>query len=349
MTPYTNILITGGSGFMGSNFTRYLYSTYPSYRIFNLDKLTYAGNPENLRDIEEIEAGKSNHDRRYVFIKGDICDISLLHDVFSRNHFDLVVHFAAETHVDRSMSDVADFIRTNIEGTRCVLEAARLYKVGRLVHISTDEVYGTIMEGEANEYAPLSPANLYSASKAGGDLLVPSYMKIYQTPTVLIRSSNNFGPYQYPEKLIPLAISNLLEDKKIPIHGSGEHIRSWLHVEDFCRAIDVIAHKADDRTIYNISGDSRTNLEVIKLIANYLGKDPDRYREHTGDRPNADFRYAPDSTKLQRELGWRRRHTVESSIGEVIKWYASNRPWWQKIKDTSEFQAYYQRQATAQW
>lgn len=334
---------------MGSNFVRYLYAAYPKYRIFNLDKLTYAGNPENLSDIEEIEAGKDEQKRRYMFIKGDICDIPLLHNVFSRNHFDLVVHFAAETHVDRSMSDVADFIRTNIEGTRCVLEAARIYKVGRLVHISTDEVYGTTMHGEADENAPLRPANLYSASKAGGDLLVQSYMKIYQTPIVLVRSSNNFGHYQYPEKLIPLAISNLLEDKKIPIHGSGEHVRSWLHVEDFCCAIDMIAHQGMERHIYNISGDGRTNLEVIKLVADYLGKDFNSYREHTGDRPNADFRYAPDSKKLQKELGWSRVHTIESSIGDVVKWYARNRPWWQKIKDTSEFQAYYKRQATAQW
>ncbi len=349
MTVFSNVLVTGGSGFMGSNFIRYLYTAYPKYRIFNLDKLTYAGNPENLRDIEDGEIAKDERKRRYVFIRGDICDLSLLNSIFSRDRFDLVVHFAAETHVDRSISDVADFIRTNIEGTRCMLEAVRLYGVGRLVHISTDEVYGAIMEGEADEHTALRPANPYSVSKAGGDFLAQSYINLYALPIVIVRSSNNFGPYQYPEKLLPLAISNLLEGKKIPVHGTGEHVRSWIHVEDFCRAIDMIAHKGTEGEIYNISGDSRTNKQIIKLVADFLEKDLNSWCDYTGDRPNADLRYAPNSAKLQKELGWSRLHTIESSIGEIIKWYARNRRWWQKIKDTPEFQASYKRQATAQW
>ncbi len=349
MPHYTNILVTGGCGFMGSNFIRHLLGAYPNYRIYNLDALTYAGNPENLRDIELEQADIDLEKRRYFFIKGDICDMTILHTLFDRHRFDMVVHFAAETHVDRSMSDVADFIRTNIEGTRCMLEAVRAYNVPRFVHISTDEVYGTILAGEAKEDAPLRPSNLYSASKAGGDLLVQAFMNIYRLPAMIIRSSNNFGPFQYPEKLIPLAISNLLEGKKIPVHGSGEHTRSWLHVEDFCHAADLIAHRGAERHIYNISGDSRTNMQVMQMVADILGKDLAAHKEYTNDRPNADVRYAPDSFKLQKELGWSRKHAIESSIGNVVKWYAENQPWWRKIKATKAFQDYYERQSKAQW
>ena len=345
MKPSAHILITGGCGFIGSNFIRHLFRAYPDYRITNLDALTYAGNPENLSDIAHGDANA-----RYHFVWGDVCDVGLLDRLFKQNTFDLVVHFAAETHVDRSHFDVADFIRTNIEGTRCLLEMSRAYRVPRFVHISTDEVYGSVPHGEwVLEEAPLKPSNLYSTSKAGGDLLVQSMMRVYKIPALIVRGSNNYGPYQYPEKLIPLAITNMIEGIKIPIHGTGEHVRSWLHVDDFCTAIDMIAHKGADGAIYNVSGEERTNLEVLAQVAAHLGKDFDRHRAHTHDRPNADFRYAPDSSKLQKELGWSRGHHIEDSIAGVVRWYEKNQDWWKKIKATSMYQEYYGKQANAEW
>ncbi|MDP3770366.1 MAG: dTDP-glucose 4,6-dehydratase [bacterium] len=350
MKSYTNILVTGGCGFIGSNFIRRLYRNYPHYRITNLDALTYAGNPENLSDIESKEAGLGDEQRKYRFVRGDICDTVLLDGLFRQGKFDLVVHFAAETHVDRSHFEVADFIRTNIEGTRCLVETFRKFRVPRFVHISTDEVYGSIAHGaSAHEESPFRPSNLYSTSKAGGDMLVQSMMKVYNIPAVIVRGSNNFGPFQYPEKLIPLTISNMIEGVKIPIHGSGEHVRSWLHVEDFCSAVDMIAHCAPDHAIYNVSGDERTNLEVIGMVAKTLGKNIDEYRHHRPDRPNADLRYAPDSTKLQRDLGWSRSHQIEDSIAAVVAWYAHNEEWWRKIKKSSAFLDYYSKQANAEW
>ncbi len=350
MKHYTNILVTGGCGFIGSHFIRHLFHKYPQYRITNLDALTYAGNPENCADIEACEVGRADDEKRYRFVQGDIADISLLDGLFRTGDFDLVVHFAAETHVDRSHFDVADFIRTNIEGTRCLFEMSRIYRIPRFVHISTDEVYGSIPHGQfAAEEAPLRPSNLYSTSKAGGDLLVQSMMRVYKVPALIVRGSNNFGPYQYPEKLIPLAVTNLIEGIKIPIHGTGEHVRSWLHVDDFCAAVDLIAHKGADGAIYNVSGDEHTNLEVLIMVAAHLGKDLGRYRAHTHDRPNADLRYAPDSSKLQKELGWARRHHIEDAIGDVVGWYKKNEGWWKKIKATGVYQEYYGRQANAEW
>ena len=349
MKSYKNILITGGCGFMGSHFIRHLYGAYLDYKIYNLDALTYAGNPENLLDIEAAEQGKEPSEKRYQFVKGDVCDTNLLGTLFRDNHFSLAVHFAAETHVDRSHFEVADFIRTNIEGTRCIMEAVRTYGTPRFIHISTDEVYGTIPEGKAAEGAAFRPSNLYSASKAGADLLVQAAMKVHKIPALIVRGSNNYGPHQYPEKLIPMAISNMIEGKKIPIHGSGKHVRCWLHVKDFCNAVDLIAHNAPDHAIYNISGDSRTNLQILQLVADHLGKNLGQHTMHIADRPNADFRYAPDSGKLQKELGWSRNHSVEQSIAGVVDWYMEHKNWWQKIKATPVFKDYYGRQARAEW
>ena len=349
MMQSINILITGGSGFIGSNFVRWIYDRYPDYRIFNLDALTYAGNPENLIDIERREIGKRPEDKRYHFINGDVCDGKLLDAIFHANGFELVVHFAAETHVDRSLVNAANFIRTNIEGTRSLMESVHQHKTPRFVHISTDEVYGSVESGFADESTSLRPSNPYSTSKAGADLLVQSYTKTYAIPAIIVRGSNNYGPYQYPEKLIPMSISNLMEDKKIPLHGTGEHIRSWLHVNDFCSAIDMVAHKGCERAIYNVSGEQMNNLEILAHVGNHLGKDIALYKEHVNDRPGADLRYAPDSTRLQKELGWSRAHSVESSMADVVHWYGQNEAWWRKIKATAEFRAYYDKQATAQW
>jgi len=334
---------------MGSNFVRHIYHKYPSYGIYNLDVLTYAGNEDNLLDIENKEAPVSPAERRYHFLRGDVCDALFLERIFNKYNFQFVVHFAAETHVDRSIFNFSDFVRTNIDGTRALMEAARRHSVPRFIHISTDEVYGNVPEGFSHEDTPLRPSNPYSASKAGADLLVQAMMKTYKIPAIIIRGSNNFGPYQYPEKLIPMAISNLIEGKKIPIHGSGGHVRSWIHVEDFCRAVDLIMHKAPDYAVYNVAGDLMTNLQVLKLIADELKKNLDDHKEHTADRPSADSRYAVDSSKLKSELGWSRIHSPHASMASVVDWYLTNKNWWQKIKSKKEYLDHYEKQSKAQW
>ncbi len=345
---YKNILICGGSGFIGSNFIHYFYDKYPAYKIFNLDLLTYAGNPENLIDIEQEEVKQSPTSQRYHFFRGDICDGALLDNIFDKYKFDIVVNFAAESHVDRSFINVFDFIRTNIEGVRSLIEAARKHNVARFIQISTDEIYGSVSNGFSTEDAPLRPSNPYAASKAAADLLVQSYIKTHRVPALIIRGSNNYGPFQYPEKLIPLAISNIIENKKVPVHGSGEHRRSWLHVNDFCSAIDLVVHKASDYSIYNASGEEKTNLEILEIIAQHL-KGSEGYKEHTRDRPGADLRYAPDSSKLKSELGWLRKHNVENSIGGVVKWYQNNQNWWRKIKSKKDYLNHYERQVKAEY
>ena len=273
----------------------------------------------------------------------------MLDAIFHAHNFELVVHFAAETHVDRSLVSAANFIRTNIEGTRSMMESVQQYNTPRLVHISTDEVYGSVAQGLSDENASLKPSNPYATSKAGADLLVQSYVKTYKIPAIIIRGSNNYGPYQYPEKLIPMAVSNLMENKKIPLHGSGEHVRSWLHVNDFCSAIDLVAHNGRDGAIYNVSGEEMSNLEILSIIARHLGKDIEKHKEHVGDRPGADMRYAPDSALLQKELGWSRANSVRYHLVGVVNWYAENHDWWRKIKATNEFREYYDKQAKAQW
>lgn len=343
------ILVTGGAGFMGSCLIRHLYYAYPNYRIVNFDLLTYAGNLENLANIEKVELTLPETERRYRFIRGDICDEDHLRRLFSEHQFDLVANYAAETHVDRSIINMGDFIRTNIGGVRSLIEAVRVHRVPRFVHISTDEVYGSVEDGYSTEDAPLCASNPYSTSKAAADLIVQSFIRTHKVPALIVRGSNNFGPYQYPEKIIPLAVTNIIEGKKIPIHGRGEHRRRWIHVEDFCRAVDLIAHQAPDYEIYNVSGEEKTTFEILQLIARYLGVSLDQYREHVTDRPGADTRYAPDSTKLRRNLGWTPVYTVASSLGGVADWYLQNQDWWQKIKMRKEYSDHYEKQAKGQW
>lgn len=334
---------------MGSNFIRHLYNSYPDYIIYNLDLLTYAGNLDNLKDIEEKETAIPVSEKRYHFIRGDVCDATLLENLFIKYNFDVVVNFAAETHVDRSLINMSDFIRTNIGGMHALIETTQKSKMPRLVHISTDEVYGTIDEGQAHEQSILNPSNPYAASKAAADLLLQTFMRAKTIPAIIIRSTNNYGPFQYPEKLIPLAISNLIEGKKIPIHGNGEHVRSWLHVEDFCRAVDAVVHRGRDFQVYNVSGEELTNLDVLRLVAAKVGRDFEQHREHVGDRPGADTRYAVDSSKLQKELGWQRMHTFEKVIPQVVDWYIGNRGWWDKIKGTPDYLTHYEKQSKGQW
>lgn len=339
---YTNILICGGSGFMGSHFVRHLYDKYDRYRIYNLDLLTYAGNPDNLKDIASKESLAVG---RYQFIHGDIGDKALLEDLFSKVHFDVVINFAAESHVDRSIVNSVEFIRTNIQGAYVLMEVVRRYKIPRFVYISTDEVYGNIPENVFTpETHPLLPTNPYAGSKASADLMVQTYMKTHRLPAVIIRSSNNYGSHQYPEKLHALTITNLIENKKIPVHGNGLHKRSWLHVEDFCNAVDLMMHKADDYSIYNVSGEERTNLQVIKTIMMFLGKNPNEYLSFVNDRPGPDLRYAPDDHKIRQELGWERTRTYNEAIRELIKWYQANTEWWQKIRQRKDFTDHYSEQ-----
>jgi len=350
-TPSKTILVTGGSGFIGSNFIRFLYTKYPEYKIYNFDLLTYAGNPDNLADIELVEAGLSPDERRYVFVQGDINNPQFLDSFFAKHSFDAIVNFAAETHVDRSIVSANDFLHTNVGGARSLAEAVRKHKIPRCLHISTDEVYGDVPEGQTtNEDSPLRPSSPYSSSKAAGDLILQSYHRTYGIPLLIIRGSNNYGPFQYPEKLIPLAISNFVEGKTIPIHGNGGHLRSWLHVEDFSDAIDRVLHDGKVGHIYNVSGEERTNLQVLETIAKNLGiNEHQSLFTYVPDRPGADLRYAPHSHKIERELGWKPVHVFDDSINAVVEWYKANRLWWQKIKGRTEYLEHYERQSKGNW
>lgn len=344
-----NILVTGGYGFMGSNFIRHLYHKYPEYRIFNLDLLTYCGNQENLVDIERFEASVDSSNKRYHFIYGDVCDERLLNVIFQRHQFDVVVNFAAETHVDRSIIDMQDFIRTNIGGARSLAEAVRRFGSSRFIHISTDEIYGDVEGGTVTETSPLCPSNPYSSSKAAADLIVQSFIRTHKVPAIIVRGSNNYGPYQYPEKLIPLAITNIIEGRKIPIHGSGEQVRTWVHVQDFCNAVDIVMHHAPVHTIYNVAHEPKKNVEVLDMIAGHLRVNLDAVAEHISDRPGGDQRYAPDAAKIKTELNWRPMHSMEQSLGDIVRWYLNNREWWGKIKSSDEYQVHYIRQSRGQW
>ncbi len=326
------VLVTGGAGFIGSNFIRYLCSKHPSWQIVNLDKLTYAGNLENLADI----AGKPN----YRFIKGDIADPKIVSDILSEG-FDIIINFAAESHVDRSVLDSSPFVETNIKGTQILLEGARRYKVGKFIQISTDEVYGSIIDGKFNEESPLMPSSPYASSKAAADLLCLSYFKTYKLPVLITRSSNNFGPFQFPEKLIPLAITNAIEDKPIPIYGDGQNIRDWLYVLDHCEAIDLIIRVGKAGEIYNIaSGEERTNLELLDEILKIMGK-PENLIQFVKDRPAHDRRYALDVAKI-RGLGWKPKYHFKESLKETINWYLSHQSWWRRIK-SGDYADYYEK------
>ncbi|MBI3331642.1 dTDP-glucose 4,6-dehydratase [Candidatus Peregrinibacteria bacterium] len=343
------ILITGGCGFIGSQCVRQFYRTHPEYVIVNLDLLTYAGNLENLKLVEEQERALPSDQKRYIFVKGSITDEALLHTLCKQYDFRMIINFAAETHVDRSIISMNDFISTNIGGARSLMEAVRANKVDRFIHISTDEVYGSIAYGTASEQTPLHPSNPYSSSKAAADLIVQSFVTTHNVPAIIIRGSNNYGTYQYPEKLIPLAITNVIEKHKIPVHGAGVHIRSWLHVADFCDAIDLIAHHGAVGSIYNVSAEERSNMYVLQLICDSLGVNLEEYKEHVSDRPGADTRYAPDSTKLREELGWVPKRSLQKNMKEIVDWYMKNEAWWRAIKTKKEFQDHYLKQSKGQW
>jgi dTDP-glucose 4,6-dehydratase len=338
------LLVTGGMGFIGSNFIRYVRATHPEYDIINFDALTYAGNPENLEDVEQGEGEALSGS--YRFVKGDIADLLALHDAIARYTPDAIINFAAESHVDRSFVDCGEFIRSNVLGAHNLFECSRKYGI-RMVHVSTDEIYGEVLEGYSSELSPMRPSNPYAASKAAADMQAQSYIRTHRAPILVVRGSNNFGPYQYPEKLIPLAITNMLEGEKVPVHGTGAHIRTWVHVLDFVRGIDLVLHEAKEGETYNIAGGEYANIDILKRIGGTLGVRMDDAVVHVGDRPGADLRYAPDAEKIGRELGWRPEYSIDGHIEEVVAWYKAHRNWWKKIKRKTEFLQHYEKQRTA--
>ena len=328
------LAITGGAGFIGSNFVRYMLEKYPSYSLLNVDKLTYSGNLENLADVLDRP--------RHQFLKADICDREKLMDAFSQG-VDAVVHFAAESHVDRSILDGSEFVKTNVLGTQCLLEAARQSGVQRFVHVSTDEVYGSATGQEKfREDSPLSPNSPYAASKAGSDLLARAYHQTYGFPVTVTRCSNNFGPYQFPEKFIPLLISRALENESIPIYGDGLQVRDWIFVMDHCKALDAVLHHGREGEIYNIgAGNEWPNLEIAREILNRLNK-PDSLLAYVKDRPGHDRRYSLDSSKIQTELGWKTETSFEEGLARTIEWYVTNVEWRNRIQNQA-YRSYYQK------
>ena len=331
------LLVTGGAGFIGSNFILYWMKHYPEDKIVNLDSLTYAGNIENLKEA------KANPN--YKFIHGDICDLNTVDRVM--NGVDVVVHFAAESHVDRSIKRPADFVMTNVVGTQMLLDSALINKIKRFHHISTDEVFGSLnleSKNKFNERTQYSPRSPYAASKAGSDHLVRAYFVTYNLPITISNCSNNVGPYQYPEKMIPLAITNILEGKKVPVYGDGLYVRDWLYVEDHCRAIDIILQKGKIGETYCVGGltEDINNLEVVKKILRILGKD-DSFIEFVKDRPGHDRKYAIDWSKIKNELGWEPLHSFDEWLEKTVEWYRTHEDWWKKLK-TQEFQKYYEEQ-----
>jgi dTDP-glucose 4,6-dehydratase len=319
------ILVTGGAGFIGSNFVRYLLSKYQNIEIINLDLLTYAGRLENLNDIKD--------DPRYKFIRGDIRDREKLEQIM-KNGIDTVVNFAAETHVDRSIVEAGSFILTDAHGVYILMEASRRNDVEKIVHISTDEVYGSIEKGSFKETDILDPSSPYASSKAAGDLIAEAFYKTYGLHVVITRSSNNFGPYQYPEKLIPKLIIRAMHNEHLPLYGDGKQVRDWTYALDNCEGINLVMHKGEPGEIYNIaSGNERTNIEVAKLILKALGK-PENLIKFVSDRPGHDRRYSLNTTKI-RNLGWKPKHTFEESLEETIKWYGENESWWRPLLNDS--------------
>lgn len=323
------LFVTGGAGFIGANFIIYWIRNHPQDSIVNLDKLTYAGNLENLKGVEK--------NPNYQFIRGDICDGKVVAEVM--NGVDTVVHFAAESHVDRSITGPSPFIQTNVVGTHVLLEHALKEKVKRFHHISTDEVFGSLQlndPGKFSERTKYDPGSPYSASKAGSDHLVHAYFHTYGLPVTITNCSNNFGPYQFPEKFIPLAITNLLEGKKVPVYGDGKYVRDWLYVEDHCRAIEAVLVKGKVGETYCVGGmtEDVSNIDVVKRILKLLGKDESEI-QHVTDRPGHDRRYAMDWTKIEKELGWKPAHDFDTWLGKTIEWYKSNESWWKPLRSLS--------------
>lgn len=329
------LLVTGGAGFIGSNFIRYILTNHPDYHVVNLDLLTYAGNLENLRDCES--------NPHYQFIKGDIADPIVVASVL--NDVDIIVNFAAESHVDRSVLDSRDFIHTNVVGTHNLLEAARNHGLKRFHHVSTDEVFGALSPSDLpfNENTPYNPRSPYSASKAASDHLARAYWHTYGLPVTISNCSNNYGPFQFPEKLHGLFITNLLEEKSVPIYGDGQQVRDWLYVEDHCRAIDAIIHRGKIGETYCVGGhNEKTNLEITDKILKLLGKNKDLIN-FVADRPGHDRRYAINFDKIKTELGWEPKYDFESGMRQTVDWYIKNEAWWKKVKN-GDYLKYYQTQ-----
>ena len=329
------ILVTGGAGFIGSNFIHCWLKKYPDDAITNLDALTYAGNLENLREVE--------NNKNYKFVKGDICDSALVNDLVKG--VDLIVHFAAESHVDRSIMASSDFVRTNVEGTRVLLDAAKNNGLIRFHHISTDEVFGSLKPGDwpFKETTPYDPRSPYSASKAAADHLVRAYWHTHKLPITISNCSNNYGPYQFPEKIIPLFITNLLANKKVPVYGQGKNIRDWIYVDDHNAGVDAIIKKGEIGETYCLGGNSElTNLELTKKILSLMGKDEDMI-EYVADRPGHDLRYAMDFSKAKKELGWQPAVNFDQGLQKTVEWYKNNQSWWRKVK-SGEYLEYYEKQ-----
>lgn len=332
------IMVTGGAGFIGSNFIRHMLTSYPEHSILNLDNLTYAGNLENLKGIESLS--------HYTFIKGDIADGRLLESI----EFDAIINFAAESHVDRSILNSYPFLQTNVIGTQCLLEAAKKRKC-RILHVSTDEVYGSIEEGLFIETSPVLPNSPYAASKASADLLARAYHETYGLDVSVTRCSNNYGPYQFPEKLIPLVILNAIEGKPIPVYGDGKNVRDWIHVSDHCKAIDLIFHKGKAGTVYNVGARNEVqNIDIIKKILMIMDEKKRHEKRsftdliaYVQDRPGHDRRYAIDPTKVETELGWRPEIDFDKGISSTVEWYMENREWWKSIL-SGEYMDYYKQQ-----
>jgi dTDP-glucose 4,6-dehydratase len=332
------ILVTGGAGFIGSSFVRYVLRTQPGVEIVNYDLLTYAG---NLRNLEEVAS-----DSRYSFVRGDIADNDSVRAVFETHRIDAVVNFAAETHVDRSIEDSTPFVRSNIVGTQCLLDNARRFRVSRFVQISTDEVYGSLgPEGAFREDTPIDPSSPYSASKAGADMLVLSYFRTHKFPVVITRCTNNYGPYQFPEKLIPVLIANAMNDRSLPIYGDGLNIREWIFADEHSRAVWLALSRGREGEVYNIgSGQEKTNLEVVRAVLKLLGK-PESLITYVKDRPGHDRRYAMDCSKIRREWGWQSEMEFGEGLAQTIEWYRSHQDWMHEIKDAS-YLSYYDRMYT---
>jgi dTDP-glucose 4,6-dehydratase len=331
------ILVTGGAGFIGSNFIRYMLGKHPDYSVVNLDKLTYAGNLDNLRDVEK--------NKNYRFVKGDICDEKVVSGLAKDT--DVIVNFAAETHVDRSIFSAGSFVQTDVYGTYVLLEASKKYKHKRYIQISTDEAYGSIDTGSFDENSPVKPNSPYAASKSGAEMLVRSYVVTYALPGIITRSSNNFGPYQYPEKLIPLFVTNALEDKSLPMYGDGLNVRDWLYVIDNCEALDLILHKGVAGEIYNVGGGNElSNIELTGKILKLLGK-PESLIVRVKDRPGHDRRYSVNCEKIKKQLQWKPRHDFQEALKETVSWYENNRKWWMNIKQKQkEYLEFYKKQYT---
>ena len=332
------IIVTGGAGFIGSNFVIHMVKKYPEHEIVNLDLLTYAGNLENLKSVEDAP--------NYRFVKGDIADRKFVFDLFEKEKPDVIVNFAAESHVDRSIKDPESFVRTNVLGTTTLLDACKEYGIKRFHQVSTDEVYGDLPLDRPDlfftEETPLHTSSPYSSSKASADLFVMAYHRTFGLPVTVSRCSNNYGPYQFPEKLIPLIISRALADEELPVYGTGENVRDWLHVEDHCEAIDLILQNGRVGEVYNIGGhNERTNLQVVKTILKALDK-PESLIKFVTDRPGHDRRYAIDPTKMETELGWKPKYVVDTGMAQTIQWYLDNKEWWEHII-SGEYSNYFEK------